>query len=70
VAALRSSFFGASDRVITHERKQSVTAKTVGQKKYLDAIRKHGGKPANYCEIGGNPCDCQSCGQVLCQVGQ
>ena len=21
----------------------------------FDAIRKHGGKPANYCEIGGNP---------------
>jgi phosphate starvation-inducible PhoH-like protein len=30
-----------SDRVMTHERKPSVTAKTVGQKKYLDAIRKH-----------------------------
>ncbi len=30
-----------SDRVTTHERKPSVTAKTAGQKKYLDAIRKH-----------------------------
>ena len=30
-----------SDRVTTHERKAGVTAKTVGQKKYLDAIRKH-----------------------------
>ena len=30
-----------SDRVVTHERKPGVTAKTVGQKKYLDAIRKH-----------------------------
>jgi phosphate starvation-inducible PhoH-like protein len=30
-----------SDRVVTHERKPSVTAKTVGQKKYLEAIRKH-----------------------------
>ena len=30
-----------SDRVTTHERKSAVTAKTVGQKKYLDAIRKH-----------------------------
>jgi phosphate starvation-inducible PhoH-like protein len=29
------------DRVTTHERKPGVTAKTVGQKKYLDAIRKH-----------------------------
>ena len=28
-----------SDRVQTHERKPGVTAKTVGQKKYLDAIR-------------------------------
>jgi phosphate starvation-inducible PhoH-like protein len=30
-----------SDRVQTHERKPGVTAKTVGQKKYLDAIRTH-----------------------------
>jgi len=30
-----------SDRVTTHERKPGVTAKTVGQKKYVDAIRKH-----------------------------
>ena len=30
-----------SDRVVTHDRKPGVTAKTVGQKKYLDAIRKH-----------------------------
>ena len=30
-----------SDRVTTHERKPAVTAKTVGQKKYLEAIRKH-----------------------------
>jgi phosphate starvation-inducible PhoH-like protein len=30
-----------SDRVETHNRKPGVTAKTVGQKKYLDAIRKH-----------------------------
>ena len=29
------------DRVMTHERKNGVTAKTVGQKKYLEAIRKH-----------------------------
>ena len=29
------------DRVTTHERKPGVTAKTTGQKKYLDAIRKH-----------------------------
>jgi phosphate starvation-inducible PhoH-like protein len=30
-----------SDRVQTHDKKPGVTAKTVGQKKYLDAIRKH-----------------------------
>jgi phosphate starvation-inducible PhoH-like protein len=30
-----------NDRVQTHERKPGVTAKTVGQKKYVDAIRKH-----------------------------
>jgi phosphate starvation-inducible protein PhoH and related proteins len=29
------------DRVQTHERKPGVTARTVGQKKYLEAIRKH-----------------------------
>jgi phosphate starvation-inducible PhoH-like protein len=29
------------DRVQTHERKSGVTAKTVGQKKYIEAIRKH-----------------------------
>jgi phosphate starvation-inducible protein PhoH and related proteins len=30
-----------NDRVHTHEKKPGVTAKTIGQKKYLDAIRKH-----------------------------
>jgi phosphate starvation-inducible PhoH-like protein len=30
-----------SDRVVTHDRIPGVTAKTVGQKKYLDAIRRH-----------------------------
>ncbi|KAB2646598.1 MAG: PhoH family protein [Verrucomicrobia bacterium] len=30
-----------NDRVQTHERKAGVTAKTVGQKKYIEAIRKH-----------------------------
>jgi phosphate starvation-inducible protein PhoH and related proteins len=30
-----------SDRIQTHERKPGVNAKTVGQKKYLDAIREH-----------------------------
>jgi phosphate starvation-inducible PhoH-like protein len=30
-----------NDRVMTHDRKPGVTAKTVGQKKYLEAIRKH-----------------------------
>ena len=27
----------------------------------FDAIRKHGGKPANYCEIGGNPSVKKAC---------
>jgi succinyl-CoA synthetase beta subunit/citryl-CoA synthetase large subunit len=27
----------------------------------FDAIRKHGGKPANYCEIGGNPSVGKTC---------
>ena len=27
----------------------------------FDAIRKHGGKPANYCEIGGNPSVAKTC---------
>lgn len=30
-----------NDRVQTHDKKPGVTAKTVGQKKYLDAIRQH-----------------------------
>jgi phosphate starvation-inducible PhoH-like protein len=30
-----------SDRIQTSEKKSSVTAKTLGQKKYLDAIRRH-----------------------------
>jgi len=30
-----------SDRIQTSEKKPTVTAKTVGQKKYLDAIRRH-----------------------------
>ena len=30
-----------SDRVMTHDRKPGVTAKTIGQKRYLDAIRRH-----------------------------
>ncbi|HPC61821.1 MAG TPA: PhoH family protein [Verrucomicrobiota bacterium] len=30
-----------SDRILTSEKKPTVTAKTVGQKKYLDAIRQH-----------------------------
>src|SRR5882757_3754670 len=30
-----------SDRIMTSEKKGGVTAKTVGQKKYLDAIRNH-----------------------------
>ena len=28
----------------------------------FDAVRKHGGKPANYCEIGGNPSVAKACG--------
>ncbi|MSU59060.1 MAG: PhoH family protein [Pedosphaera sp.] len=31
----------ANDRIQTHEKKPGVTAKTVGQKKYVDAIRNH-----------------------------
>jgi phosphate starvation-inducible PhoH-like protein len=30
-----------SDRILTSDKKASVTAKTVGQKKYVDAIRRH-----------------------------
>ena len=30
-----------SDRIQTHEKKSGVTAKTIGQKKYVEAIRKH-----------------------------
>jgi phosphate starvation-inducible protein PhoH and related proteins len=30
-----------SDRIVTSDKKPNVTAKTIGQKKYLDAIRRH-----------------------------
>lgn len=30
-----------ADRILTHDRKPGVTAKTVGQKRYVDAIRRH-----------------------------
>jgi phosphate starvation-inducible protein PhoH and related proteins len=30
-----------ADRILTHDKKPGVTAKTVGQKRYLDAIRRH-----------------------------
>ncbi|MFQ5415860.1 MAG: ATP-grasp domain-containing protein [Myxococcota bacterium] len=38
----------------------------------FDAVRKHGGKPANYCEIGGNPSvkkACELTKLVLCKPG-
>ena len=38
-AAMLKAMVG--DRVQTHERKPGVTAKTVGQKNYIEAIRKH-----------------------------
>ena len=38
-AAMLTAMVG--DRVQTHDRKAGVTAKTVGQKKYIEAIRKH-----------------------------
>ena len=38
-AAMLKAMVG--DRVQTHDRKAGVTAKTVGQKKYIEAIRKH-----------------------------
>ena len=28
----------------------------------FDAVRAHGGEPANYCEIGGNPSVAKACG--------
>jgi succinyl-CoA synthetase beta subunit len=38
----------------------------------FDAVRAHGGRPANYCEIGGNPSVSKACGLaklVLCKPG-
>jgi succinyl-CoA synthetase beta subunit len=38
----------------------------------FDAVRAHGGEPANYCEIGGNPSVRKACGLaklVLCKPG-
>ena len=39
----------------------------------FDAVREHGGKPANYCEIGGNPSVRKACGLaklVLAEAGR
>ena len=39
----------------------------------FDAVRAHGGKPANYCEIGGNPSVAKACGLaklVLSEAGR
>ena len=39
----------------------------------FDAVRAHGGKPANYCEIGGNPSVAKACGLaklVLAEAGR
>ena len=32
-----------------------------GSLTFFDAIREHGGRPANYCEIGGNPSVKKTC---------
>ena len=39
----------------------------------FDAVRAHGGRPANYCEIGGNPSVAKACGLaklVLSEAGR
>src|SRR5437879_13102875 len=36
----------------------------------FDAVRGHGGKPANYCEIGGNPSVAKACGLAKLVLGK
>jgi succinyl-CoA synthetase beta subunit/citryl-CoA synthetase large subunit len=36
----------------------------------FDAVRAHGGKPANYCEIGGNPSVRKACGLAKLVLGK
>ncbi len=36
----------------------------------FDAVRAHGGKPANYCEIGGNPSVAKACGLAKLVLGK
>ncbi|MCW3033238.1 MAG: hypothetical protein JWM60_1583 [Solirubrobacterales bacterium] len=36
----------------------------------FDAVRAHGGKPANYCEIGGNPSVAKTCGLAKLVLGK
>jgi succinyl-CoA synthetase beta subunit len=36
----------------------------------FDAVRFHGGKPANYCEIGGNPSVAKTCGLAKLVLGK
>jgi succinyl-CoA synthetase beta subunit/citryl-CoA synthetase large subunit len=36
----------------------------------FDAIRKHGGRPANYCEIGGNPSVAKTCALTKLILGK
>ena len=35
-----------------------------------DAVRAHGGRPANYCEIGGNPSVAKACGLAKLVLGK
>jgi succinyl-CoA synthetase beta subunit len=36
----------------------------------FDAVRAHGGQPANYCEIGGNPSVAKTCGLAKLVLGK
>src|SRR5438477_4004634 len=36
----------------------------------FDAVRAHGGRPANYCEIGGNPSVAKTCGLAKLVLGK
>jgi succinyl-CoA synthetase beta subunit/citryl-CoA synthetase large subunit len=36
----------------------------------FDAVRAHGGRPANYCEIGGNPSVAKACGLAKLVLGK
>jgi len=53
---------GAGDGTAFVGNLDLVTGAGGGSLTLFDEVRAHGGKPANYCEIGGNPSVAKACG--------